>query len=271
MKTRIGARRWATALLALPLLAIIAAVAPGSASAEPDGDGGHRDQRDHWGVIARNTIGSPVADLRNGPFTRFNATGTLVRPPYGQGSLGIEVADDATTLGTSSEKVDFGNEVDFFGKPVSELTRVGFHVFQTGENVSYGGTTVNMPNIRFEINPNLGANPTTTYSTLVWVPAESPTLNGWSPFLDATQTGTWFLTGPAGAAIDCEQGDLCSFSTVQTRLLADGGAPATIYTAAVGKGRDFIWVGAVDGLRINDTIYDFEQSGVKTIRPRPGA
>lgn len=269
MKTRIGARRWATALLALPLLAIIAAVAPGSASAGPDGGGGNRDQRDHWGVIARNTIGSPVAELRNGPFTRFNPTGTLVRPPYGQGSLGIEVADDSTTLSPSSEKVDFGNEVDFFGKPVADLTRVGFHVFQTGENITYGGTTVNMPNIRFEINPNLAAN-TTTYSSLVWVPDESPTVNGWSPFLDATLTGKWFLTGAAGTVTGCNQTTLCTFAAVQTAL-ADGGAAATIYTAAVGKGRDFIWVGAVDGLRINDTIYDFEESGVRTIRPRPGA
>jgi hypothetical protein len=30
----------------------------------------------------------------------------------------------------------------------------------------------------------------------------------------------------------------------------------------VGKGRDFSWQGAVDGLTINDTVYDFEESGV---------
>lgn len=265
MKTRIAVRRWMLALLALPMVAAIAAVSPGSASAEPDGgNGGDRGQRDHWGVITRNTIGSPVAALRNGPFGSFGVTGTPARPPYGQGSLGIEVAvvPGATPF---QEKVDFGNEVDFFGKPVSGLTRVGFHVFQTGENVSYGGAA-NLPNIRFEIDPNLATN-ATTYSTLVWVPAALSTpVNQWSPFIDATQNGTWFLTGAAGTVTGCNLTTQCSFTDVKTRLDADGGDPATIYTAAVGKGRDFMWIGAVDGLRINETLYDFESSGVRARR-----
>jgi hypothetical protein len=124
---------------------------------------------DHWGVITRNTIGSPVAALRNGPFGSFGVQGPSARPPYGTGSLGIEVANNSTSLTPPSEKVDFGNEVDFFGDPVLGLTEVGFHVFQTGENVGYGGPG-NLPNIRFEINPN----PTSTdnYSTLVWVPGQ---------------------------------------------------------------------------------------------------
>jgi hypothetical protein len=43
---------------------------------------------------------------------------------------------------------------------------------------------------------------------------------------------------------------------------------ATIYTVAVGKGRDKAWVGAVDGLRINDKTYDFEANGVKAAKPK---
>ena len=42
-------------------------------------------------------------------------------------------------------------------------------------------------------------------------------------------------------------------------------SPATIYTVAVAKGRDNAWVGAVDNLRINDTIYNFEPYGVQEI------
>ena len=53
---------------------------------------------------------------------------------------------------------------------------------------------------------------------------------------------------------------------MKTALDQDGGDPATILTAAVGKGRDFMWIGAVDGFRVNETIYDFERWGV---RPRP--
>ena len=33
------------------------------------------------------------------------------------------------------------------------------------------------------------------------------------------------------------------------------------------KGRDFAWNGAVDGLRINDIVYDFEAGGVFTTTP----
>ncbi|MEV0457589.1 hypothetical protein [Catellatospora methionotrophica] len=263
MKTRIGARRLVIALLATPLVALVAAVTPSSASAGDD----HRDGSAHWGVITRNTIGSPVAALRTGPFGSFGVTGPAARPPYGEGSLGIEVADDSTTLTPPSEKVDFGNEVDFLGKRVSTLTRLGFHVFQADENVAYGGPT-NMPNIRFEIDPNLTAQPATTYSTLVWLPAAAPVTNRWSGYLDATTTGTWFLTGAAGTATGCALATPCTFAAVKAALDVDGGEAATIYTAAVGKGRDFNWVGAVDGLRINDTIYDFEASGVKTRRSR---
>ena len=45
----------------------------------------------HWGIIDRNTIGSPVADLRTGPYGSFGATGAAAGPPRGVGSLGIEV------------------------------------------------------------------------------------------------------------------------------------------------------------------------------------
>jgi hypothetical protein len=31
----------------------------------------------------------------------------------------------------------------------------------------------------------------------------------------------------------------------------------------VGKGRDNLWVGAIDGLRLNSRIIDFEADGVK--------
>lgn len=272
MKARFGVRRWGPALLATLLVALVAAVLPGPAAASGDGngDGGHREHRDHWGVIARNTIGSPVAALRNGPYGSFGVTGPEARPPYGRGSLGIEVADNSTTLNPPSEKVDFGNEVDFYGKPVAGLEQVGFHVFQTGENITYGGNQTNMPNIRFEIDPNLAApNDGISYSSLVWVPDAIPAAqaNRWSGYLDATTTGRWFLTGTAGTATGCTLSDPtpCDFAAVQAAL-NDGGAGATIYTAAVGKGRDFMWIGAIDGFRLNDTIYDFEPWGV---RPRP--
>ncbi|MFG3094993.1 hypothetical protein [Streptomyces sp. NPDC048202] len=115
------------------------------------------------------------------------------------------MADDSTSLTPPSEKVDFGNEVDFYGDPVLGLTQVGFRVFQTGENVTYGGEAA------------------------------------------------------------CTQAAPCTFAQVKVSL-NDGGAAPLIYTAAVGKGRDYLWAGAVDGLRINRNIYDFEADGVRVRR-----
>ncbi|MFD3519898.1 hypothetical protein [Streptomyces sp. NPDC058653] len=262
MDARFGMRR-KVALGVTALVAAVASAVPGSASAVTGGAWGGSD---HWGVITRNTIGSPVASLRNGPFGSFGVQGPSARPPYGRGSLGIEVADRSTSLTPPSEQVSFGNEVDFYGDRVLALTKVGFHVFQTGENVSYGGTE-NMPNIRFEINPKLTGAPATTYSSMVWNPPPSPVVNRWSPYLDATTTGTWYLTGNAGTVTNCRLSDLCTFQELKTAL-NDGGAQPVIYTAAVGKGRDYMWIGAVDGLRINRTVYDFEADGVRARHAR---
>lgn len=257
MNARFGVSR-AKVLAVAALAAIVASTVPASASAVADGN---RSRSEHWGVITRNTIGSPVAALRYGPYGSFGVTGPSSRPPYGQGSLGIEVADDSTSLNPPSEKVDFGNEVDFFGDSVLALKQVGFRVFQTNENVGYGGAE-NMPNIRFEIDPNLSALPADNYSTMVWVPDAAPVTNRWSPFIDATTTGFWYLTGNETS---CTQAAECTFQELKASL-NDGGAKPTIYTAAVGKGRDFMWIGAVDGLRINREIFDFEPDGVRTRR-----
>ncbi|MFD3454527.1 hypothetical protein ACFWVC_20410 [Streptomyces sp. NPDC058691] len=248
--------------------AIIASMLSGSVSAVADGNGGgngggNGPSADHWGVITRNTMGSPVAELRNGPIVPFPTPGVLgatARPPYGTGSLGIAVADSAIELPLRQEKVDFGNEVDFFGDPLLGLNKIGFHVFQTGENVTYGGGRPNMPNIRIEIDPN--RTEPDNYSTLVWVPPATSALNSWSPFIDATTSGTWYLTGEE---TNCKSSSPCSFTNLKASF-AGGIAPPTILSIAVGKGRDHMWIGAVDGLRVNRYVYDFEADGVRARR-----
>lgn len=244
------------------LIGALAVGFAGTAAATGGGHGVFGDTKSYnWGVSARNTIGSPVAALREGPSSRLTSDGSLTEPPYGTGSLGLEVSvypGVAVPPGESKEeKADFGNEVDFFGDPISALKDVGFHVFQTGENISRGGPT-NMPNIRFEIDPP-GAP---VYSTMVWVPAASPVVNEWSGYLDATTTGSWFFTGGFGTALPvCDINMPCTFAAAKAK--ASGGS---ILSVLVGKGRDSMWIGAVDGLRINRTIYDFEADGVKDRR-----
>ena len=220
--------------------------------------GSSSSRSEHWGVVDRNTIGSPVAELRTGPFGSF---GVSDAPPYGKGSLGIRVADSSTSLVPPSEKVDFGNEVDFFGDQVLALTKVGFHVFQTGENAAINPR--NMPNIRFEIDPNLSVNPS-NFTTMVWNPPAVPaaSINRWSDFLDATTTGDWFFTGSVGVTTGCNQATTCTFTQAKTSL-NDGGQTPIFFSVAVGKGRDNLWSGAVDGLRLNSSVFDFEADQVR--------
>ncbi len=215
-----------------------------------------------WGIITRNTIGSAVADLRTGPYGSFGVTGGSAKPPFGIGSLGIQVSDDATTQSPPAEKASYGNEVDFFGQQVANLNQVGFRVFQTGENVAISPS--NMPNISLEIDPNVGA---TNYTTMIWVPDPAPVTNRWSGFINAATTGDWYFTGTAGTITGCNQSSFCSLSAAKAALVANqnGDGPATIDTVAVTKGRDNAWVGAVDGLRINSKTYNFEPYGVEEI------
>ncbi len=207
----------------------------------------------HWGIVDRNVIGSPSITLRAGPAT----------PPFGTGSLDFAVAN----VTNFTEKAAFGNESDFANDPISGLTQVGFRVYETGEDA--GRATNNMPAIAFEINPHGAGGTSTTYSTLTYVPDNS-TSNQWSPYIDAAADSAahWGLTGgafnsPATAANCGLNGPRCTFADVKAFLAT--GTGATIYTAQVTKGRDYEWQGAIDGLRINGTTYDFEPIGVRSV------
>lgn len=230
--------------------ALFAVVIVGAAIAGDVKWGDSKSER--WGVIDRNTIGSPVAMLRDGPYS-MTTTG-ISEPPFGKGSLGIAVAN-------GTEKASFGNEVDFVGNPVASLTAVGYYVYRTGEDVGYGGVN-NLPNIIFEIDPNLTAT-SSNYSSMVWNPDGSGLpVNQWSPYVDATTNGQWWFTGAAGAATGCNQTTMCSFAAAQLALT--NGTGATILSVAISKGRDNQFQGAVDGLRLNDKAYDFEAKEVKS-------
>lgn len=178
-------------------------------------------------------------------------------PPYGIGSLGIRT-------GSGDDKVAFGDQVDFQGMDFSSITAVGYWAFTTMENITAGGTSVNLPTVQFEINPNLSSNPT-SFSTADFFPAAGSNTPGWNN-IDAVTTGNWALTGAAGTATGCTDSTPCTWDDLQAAL-SDGGDPATIFTVQIDKGRDFAYSGAVDGLRINNNIYNFEPFGVTITHP----
>jgi hypothetical protein len=214
------------------------------------GDTGPTASAGDWGIQNRNTVGSPDIGLRAGPnLGRAGAAGAQ-RPPNGTGSLNFSVAD-------GSERAAFGNEVTFTGSSFDTIGALGFWVYTVGENIPPAS---NLPNISFEVDPNMSSAPGDNFATLSFAPpAQAP---GWGPFVDATATGLWSGTGEAFDGGPCDpDGSLCTW-TVLKGLLDDGGNAATILSVGVTKGSDLAWHGAIDALRVNATIYDFEEHGV---------
>ena len=111
-----------------------------------------------------------------------------------------------------------------------------------------------------EIDPNLDAFPTDHFATIVYTP-DNPVPLVWKSFDADADTGPhWGITGFPGTTCDID-GPRCTFTQLQDYL--DDGAPdATILTVEITKGRDFAFSGAVDDLQINNTVYDFEPTGV---------
>jgi hypothetical protein len=192
----------------------------------------------NWGVVDRNTIGSPTIQFRSGP----------AAAPLGKGSLSLAV-------GSSTEKAAFGNEVDFAGQPLSGINTLSFSVFQTGEDAALAAD--NIPSIGIEIDPTGAADTTApNFSTLVSVPT-AVTPNKWSK-VDVSG-GQFFLTGSAGSTSGCNQTTYCTLDQVKAKF-----PNATLFSVQITKGRDYAFQGDVDALRVNNTLFDFEELGVFT-------
>ena len=196
----------------------------------------------NWSQVDRNVIGNAFTQLRSGPVSgNFGAT---VKPPVGEGSLGIHT-------GSAADKAAFGNQVDFVGDKVSDLNTVKYSVFTTGEN--RGIAPNNLPSVSLEVDPNVVD--AVNYSTLVFTPLDAAA-NEWTE-LDASTAKQWYFTGATGTTTGCNQTTYCTLAEVKEE------APeATIHTVQITKGRDYAFTGAVDALVINDTTYDFEPFGV---------
>ena len=202
-----------------------------------------------WSIVDRNTIGNGDAYLRAGPSSAN--FGPPSAPPFGVGSLGLRT-------GSADDKATFGNQTDFAGDPLSGISTVKYHVFTTGENQGPPPQTPeNLPNVQFEVDPN-GPGTTGGFSTLTFVPEEQEA--GWSE-IDASEAERWYYTGSFGTSSGCSQADYCTLAQAK-----EAAPDATLYTVQLNKGRDNAFSGAVDGLTLNTTTYDFEPTGVREVQ-----
>jgi Collagen triple helix repeat (20 copies) len=218
-----------------------------------------------WGVIGRNTTGSPSAYFRVGPRGRSGGEAADVPPPFGDGSLGLHV-EGVNGTGSLAEKLQFGDETSFAGRPLAGITNIAYAVFTAEDTFTGHG----LPTFTMEVHPDANG---AIYSTLVYLPdasaapsAPAPrTVNTWQRY-DALAAGNkWFSTADLAVGTTlCQSVNACTFSELQAQL----GPNAHIsFSLGVTKGRDNEFTGAVDGIEFDGTIYDFEPEGVRALEP----
>jgi hypothetical protein len=204
-----------------------------------------------WGVIGRNTIGSPVAQYRVGPEPA----------PKGIGSIGFEVAGPPSgDTATDAEKISFGVAGSDFTtetgvihpQDISTLTYKAYDDIDT-----IGASPVGLT---IESDPDISdGSGDINFTSLVYNP--SPTAAGdediWKTN-DAMTGMTWDATGRAGAVTQCTLATPCTYSVLMSKL----GMNASVITFALSKGRDDAYNGAVDDLVVNTKTFDFEPLGV---------
>lgn len=199
-----------------------------------------------WGRFDESVTGSPVTDLRAGPVSPTTA------PPFGQGSLGISARSD--------EVATYGNRVDFHGDPVHGLSQVGLRLYPAAESAG----AASLPEIVITGDPDLND---THSGSLIFTPRVGLTANAWSGYFDAMnpENGDWWQT--VGGMGCLNPGGRCSFGEAAGWWDDGDGEPATIRSISLRTRSGVAWQGAIDGLRINGEVFDFEEHGVGVRAP----
>ncbi|SPL91895.1 unnamed protein product [[Actinomadura] parvosata subsp. kistnae] len=178
-------------------------------------------------------------------------------PPYGAGSLGLIV-------GTGDDKIVWGDESDFGGMRLSSINTLSYWVFE-GQTPPLTNLP---PNLIMEVDPNL--DPGVNFTSLVFLPesatrpASPPTRlpSTWQRYVPSAAGSAWWATNArTAAATGCSLSSPCTFSELKEAL------PNAVITFSLGinKGRDTPFVGAVDGVQVNNRIFDFEPQGVREL------
>ncbi|MDP9844562.1 hypothetical protein [Streptosporangium lutulentum] len=167
-------------------------------------------------------------------------------------------------VGDSPDKITFGNETDFAELSISDLITLKYWAF-AGTNSS---EAVSVPRLSIEVDPNVGS---ASYATVIYLPDTSvspstpdPRLpNTWQQY-DAGAAGSqWYATGATGILINCTLASPCSFDELKAAM------PDAVITLSLGFSMDTAFIGAIDGLQVNNTIYDFGPLGARKIAVGP--
>jgi hypothetical protein len=213
-----------------------------------------------WGVVGRNTIGSPAVYFRVGPWGRTSGYAATVPPPLGDGSLGVHV-EGVNGTGSSAEKLSFGDETTFADLPIRSISTLSYWVY-AGEDVF---TNHSLPTLSIEANPNANG---ATYTTLVYLPdgsaapsAPSPrAVSTWQKYDTFAAGNKWHSTADLDPNTTlCQVSNPCEFADLVAQL---GPNACVSFSLAITKGRDNEFTGAVDAVTVNGTTYDFEPEGV---------
>ncbi|WP_239514588.1 hypothetical protein [Streptosporangium sp. 'caverna'] len=167
-------------------------------------------------------------------------------------------------VGDSPDKITFGNETDFAELSISDLTTLKYWAF-AGTN---SPDEVSVPRLSIEVDPNVGS---ASYATLIYLPdtsvspsAPSPRLpNTWQQYDTSAAGNQWYATGATGVLINCTLASPCSFDDLKTAM------PNAVITLSLGFSMDTAFIGAIDGLQVNNTIYDFGPLGARKIAVGP--
>ncbi|MEU3170024.1 hypothetical protein [Streptosporangium sp. NPDC006930] len=125
-----------------------------------------------------------------------------------------------------------------------------------------------MPGLSIEVDPNVGS---ANYTTLIYLPdtsvdpsAPGPRLpNAWQQY-DASAAGSrWYAAGATGSLINCTLASPCSFDELKAAL------PDAVITLSLGFRMDTPFIGAIDGLQVNNTVYDFGPLGARKLAVAP--
>ena len=129
-----------------------------------------------------------------------------------------------------------------------------------------------VPGVAIETNPDANGK---TYTTLTYLPESSSAPSQPSPRTPKTAGGATTPWPPARAGSPRRTSTPTprwrepSIGCTWAQLLAQTGANArgSFSLAITREGRDNEFTGAVDGLEVNGTTYDFEPEGVRVATP----